>query len=110
MGAASRALGIDGRPIIEVAQVRRDAECVFLRGTAIAFEGTVLITTVGIDGAKLRTVVCTATKGGPARGTWRATVPLDPGAECLLVELEAMEETPMDVHENQTVRVAVAAV
>ena len=110
MGATSRALGIDGRPIIEVSAVSRSADSVFLRGTAVAFEGTILITTVQLDGTRLRTVVCTATKGGPERGDWRATVPVDRGVDSLLVEVEPMEETPVDVQQNQTVRVVLPAV
>lgn len=67
--------GPDGRSLVELCHVADLGKSVTLEGTACLPEGTVLIT------VQLRSAVhqhsVTATAGGPERGTWQATIPVE---------------------------------
>lgn len=92
MIAGTEQLADDGLPLIEVRSLSRRGDQVTLDGTAVAYEGTVLFEVTDATSEVLTTTFTTASTGGPSRGEWDATVPLQPGATWLVVRQEEMEE------------------
>src|SRR4051812_14228271 len=99
MIAATTAVSIDGRPIIEVTQfnARPGSKSVTLAGTASTYEGTVLLTVIA-DGDRRHVDHTQASEGGPSRGTWKATVLLPAGAKRIQVSGPEMEEGRSTAH------------
>lgn len=92
MIAATAQLADDQRPLIEVTSIERASGTISLTGTAVAYEGTVLIDIVNRDGSVLDTTFTTASAGGPTRGAWTIRVSLPDDATELVVRQEEMEE------------------
>lgn len=92
MIAGSAQLADDRRPTIEVTSLERRHDEVSLRGTAVAYEGTVLFDVVDRDDNVVDTAFTTASAGGPSRGDWSITLPLPRDAAALIVRQEEMEE------------------
>lgn len=82
----------DNRPMIEVVSLERHGGALTLTGTAVVYEGTVLVDIVTLDGRILLTVFTTASAGGPMRGAWAATLPLAEAMAELVIRGEEMEE------------------
>jgi hypothetical protein len=55
------------------------------------------------DGRVQLATVVTASVGGPERGTWVATVNLEPGTAAVLIHQEEMEEGAASAHERAAV-------
>ena len=71
---ATEAIAPDGRPLIEVGEVREEVPGVLtLGGTACVFEGLVVIRVEHPDEATTR-YFAQASAGGPERGTWTASI------------------------------------
>jgi hypothetical protein len=66
--AASKAIAPDGGPYIEIEEVVRRDSSYLMRGTAIVWEGTLLLRFIGGQ-----TRVATASVGGPERGSWNVS-------------------------------------
>lgn len=88
----SEGVADDGLPFLLVAEARTTNEQIEIKGTAIAYEGTVVVRLVDSNGKVLWHGFATASAGAPRRGFFSASVPLVGGAEAILLGPEEMEE------------------
>ena len=89
--ATTEAVGLDGRPLIEVTAFNLSGQSLHIEGTAVVYEGNVMVRVVDRDG---RTNISNvqASAGGPQRGVWSTDVAVSHSALRVIVGQEEMEE------------------
>lgn len=92
MIARTAQIADDQRSMIEVTSLERAGETVSLMGTAVTYEGTVLVEVVARDGTVLQATFATASAGGLERGDWALQLTLAHDAAGLVIRQEEMEE------------------
>ncbi len=88
----SEGVADDGLPFVLVTEARTTNEQIEIKGTAIVYEGTVIVRLVDSKGKVLWHGFATASAGAPVRGSFSASVPLMVGAEAILLGPEETEE------------------
>nr|WP_246400480.1 Gmad2 immunoglobulin-like domain-containing protein [Jiangella mangrovi] len=92
----------DGRPVIEVKELRRRGQSWEINGTAVVFEGNVVYSATARGREILRESVL-ADLGAPNRGEWSVSLPL--AAEAVVFEEEPMDEDAWQDGDSRTVKV-----
>jgi len=104
----SLSLASDGRPVIEVTRFRVRNGVLTIGGSAVVYEGNVMLSLT--HGTKMvARHSCQASTGGPERGEWVAEIALPKNADTVVVHQEVMEETPAEFTAAEEVRISLNA-
>lgn len=103
----SASLASDGRPVIEVTEFQLRNRVLSIGGSAVVYEGNVMISLMhGTDVVARH--FCQASAGGPERGAWVTEIALPPNVDAVVIHQEHMEETPAEFEAAQQVRISLS--